>query len=324
MPSPPETDRRHRLTTFVAALVVGALVAWQSRINGELAERVGGGFLAAAISFGTGLVMVAVIVVARTELRRSIALIPAAIRAGGLRPWHLLGGLGGAWLVTTQGLVVTVVGVTIFTIAVVAGQVSGSLFVDRAGLSPAGRMPVTRNRAVAALIALCAVALAGMQGGELGLSVVVLLAVSAGLGISVQQAINARVAVATHQPLAATLVNFIVGFTALALVCIALLVTGVTTFAGWPTQWWLYLGGPIGVTFIALAAWAVRRVGVLVFGLLSIGGQLLGSVAMDLLAPTGQTTLGWLQWLGLFLIAAAVLLATMPQDRFGWAALRRS
>ena len=133
MPSPPETDRRHRLTTFVAALVVGALVAWQSRINGELAQRVGGGFLAAAISFGTGLVMVAVIVVARTELRGSIALIPAAIRAGGLRPWHLLGGLGGAWLVTTQGLVVTVVGVTIFTIAVVAGQVSGSLFVDRAG-----------------------------------------------------------------------------------------------------------------------------------------------------------------------------------------------
>jgi bacterial/archaeal transporter family-2 protein len=237
--------------------------------------------------------------VLRPRLRRSVTLIPAAVRSGGLRAWHLLGGLGGAWLVTTQGLVVTVVGVTIFTIAVVAGQVSGSLFVDRAGLSPAGRMPVTRNRAVAALVALAAVALASMQGGQVGL------------------AINARVAVATHQPLAATLVNFIVGFSALMLICIVLLATGVATFAGWPTQWWLYLGGPIGVTFIALAAWAVRRVGVLVFGLLSIGGQLLGSVAMDLIAPTGQATLGWLQWLGLLLIAGAVALATLPQDRFG-------
>ncbi|MCU0296219.1 MAG: DMT family transporter [Candidatus Nanopelagicales bacterium] len=315
---------RHRLATFLAAVTVGALVAWQSRINAELATAVGGGFLAAAISFGTGLILVGLVVVLRPRLRRSVTLIPTAVRSGGLRAWHLLGGLGGAWLVTTQGLVVTVVGVTIFTIAVVAGQVSGSLLVDRAGLSPAGRMPVTRNRAVAALVALGAVALASVQGGQVGLSLVVLLAVSAGLGISVQQAINARVAVATHQPLTATLVNFIVGFTALILICVVLLATGVADFAGWPTQWWLYLGGPIGVTFIALAAWAVRRVGVLVFGLLSIGGQLLGSVAMDLVAPTGQTTLGWLQWLGLLLIAAAVALATLPQDRFGKAVLRRS
>ena len=67
----------------------------------------------------------------------------------------------------------------------------------------------------------------------------------------------------------------------------------------WPDQWWLYLGGPIRVAFIALAAWAVRGVGVLVFGLLSIAGQLLGSVILDLAAPAEGITFGWPQWLAL-------------------------
>lgn len=305
-----------RGVTILAALLVGVLVAVQSRINADLTMRVGNGVVAAAISFGTGLVLVAVLIASRAEYRASMARIPAAIRAGGLRWWQLLGGLGGAWLVTTQGLVVTVVGVTTFTISVVAGQVTGSLLVDRAGLSPAGRMPVTANRAVAAAVAFLAVGLAGLQGTSFTLSWIVVLAVSAGLGIAVQQAVNARVGAAARQPLAATLVNFVVGFAALLAVSVALLASEVTTFGGWPTQWWLYLGGPIGVTFIALAAWAVHGVGVLVFGLLSIGGQLLGSVAVDLIAPAHATAFGWPQWAGLLLIAGAVALATTPgRDR---------
>lgn len=311
-----------RPLTIAAALGVGVMVALQSRINAELSERVGAGVLGAAISFGTGLLLVAAIVASRREYRRSFATIPGLVRNGGLRWWHLVGGLGGAWLVTTQGIVVGVVGVTTFTVGVVAGQVTGSLLVDKYGLSPAGRLAVTANRAVAAAVALLAVIFSGMQAGGFGLSAVVLLAVSAGFGISVQQAINARVAVATRQPLAATLVNFIVGCIGLFVVSAVVLATGNATFGGWPSEWWLYLGGPIGVTFIALAAWAVHGVGVLVFGLLSIAGQLLGSVMLDLFAPAHATSFGWPQWLGLTFIAVAVGLATLPQDRFARAALR--
>lgn len=300
-----------REITIVAALLVGVLVAVQSRINAELTDYVGSGVVAAAISFGTGLVLVVVVIASKAAYRASIPRIIHALRGHRLRWWQLLGGLGGAWLVTTQGLVVTVVGVTTFTIAVVAGQVTGSLLVDRAGLSPAGRLAVTPNRAVAAVVAFVAVMLAGMHGSSVSLSWVVLLAVSAGLGIAVQQAINARVAVAAGQPLAATLVNFVVGFTGLLLVSLAVLGSGAATFGSWPGQWWLYLGGPIGAAFIALAAWAVHGVGVLVFGLLSIAGQLLGSVVIDLVAPAHATSFGWPQWLGLGLIAVAVALATI-------------
>ena len=61
--------------------------------------------------------------------------------------------------------------------------------------------------------------------------------------------------------------------------------------------------------FIALAAGGAR-VGVLVFGLLSIAGQLLGSVILDLAAPAEGITFGWPQWLALGLIALATLIAT--------------
>ena len=185
-----------------------------------------------------------------------------------------------------------------------------ALLVDRAGLSPAGHLPISGNRVVAAVVALTAVVVSGLQAGVSEVSWIVVLAVSAGLGIAVQQAINGRVAVATGQPMAATGVNFLVGFSSLFLLSLVVVATGVTAIGTFPAQWWLYVGGPIGVLFIALAAWAVRGVGVLVFGLLSIAGQLLGSVVIDVVAPSGNTGFGWSEGVALALVALAVLLAT--------------
>lgn len=288
---------------------MGVLVAFQSKVNAELAGYVGGGLPAAVISFGTGLVLLLVVLAFRADMRSGLAGLPGHVRSGSLRWWYLLGGVGGAWLVTTQGLVVVSVGVTVFMVAVVAGQVTGSLGVDRAGLSPAGVLPVSGQRGIAAGLALVAVALGGWSPQGSAVSWVVLLAVSAGLGISVQQAVNARVSVAARSPMVAATVNFTVGFTALVLVFGVLVAFGAAHFGEWPTQWWLYLGGPAGVAFIALAAWAVRGLGVLVFSLLAIAGQLLGAVLTDLVLPTPGGSLGWPQWVGLALVALAVWLA---------------
>lgn len=295
-------------------MVVGVLVAFQSKINAELAGFVGGGLPAAAISFGTGLILLLVLVAIRPEVRSGVAGLPGHVRAGRLRAWYLLGGLGGAWLVTTQGLVVVPVGVTIFMVSVVAGQVTGSLGVDRIGLSPAGVLPVTRQRGIASALALVAVGFGGWSPNGGSVSWVVLLAVSAGLGISVQQAVNARVSVAAQSPTVAATVNFVVGFTALALVFAVLVLLGAAEFGHWPAQWWLYLGGPAGVAFIALAAWAVRGLGVLAFSLLAIAGQLVGAVVTDLVFPAADSVLGWPQWFGLALIAVAVWLAALRRD----------
>ena len=44
---------------------------------------------------------------------------------------------------------------------------------------------------------------------------------------------------------------------------------------------------------IAGAAWVVPSLGLLVFSLLSVFGQLVGAFLLDLLAPTPGTTVGW-------------------------------
>jgi len=297
----------------LAALVVGALVALQSRINAELAQYVGGALIAATITFGTGLVLALAIVAAKPALRRGFRTLRAALGQGRLRWWQLLGGLGGAWLVTTQGMVITVVGVTVFTVAVVAGQVSGSLVADRLGLSPAGVLPITGRRAAAALVAFAAVVVSGLthveDGAGIQVGVAVALAVTAGLGISIQQAINGRVSQASGQAMVAATVNFIVGMTALVVATTLLLALNVIAFGTWAPHWWLYVGGPIGLAFIALAAWAVHSLGVLTFGLLAIAGQLLGSVVLDLVVPATTTDFDYLQIVGLALVAVAVWLA---------------
>ena len=310
--------RQHQLAT-VAAIVVGLMVAAQSRINGdlaaELAESAGSttaaGIQAALLSFATGLVLLAAVAVVLPRMRRGLAGLAAAVRQRKLLPWQLLGGLGGAWLVTTQGLTVPTLGVALFIVAVVAGQTAASLGVDAAGLGPAGRMPVTGRRVLAAALALLAVAVtalpridadAGAAAGFLAL-----LVISAGAGIAVQQALNGRVAVAARYPPAAAVVNFVIGTAALMVVTLA----GLLAF-GWgvgelPDQPVLYLSGPLGVAFIAIAAWAVPVVGVLAFGLASISGQLVGGAVLDLLLPQPGVTVGPGLVIGIALTVLAVL-----------------
>lgn len=300
---------------------MGALVALQSRINAELADEVGGGLPAAAISFGTGLVLALGWVAASPRLRAALARIPAALRSGSLRRWQLLGGAGGAWLVTTQGIVVGVVGVTLFIVGVVAGQVTGSLLVDRFGLSPAGVLPVNLLRGAAALLAVASVVVSGwgsFTAGGSAAALAVALSASAGFGISVQQAINARVSAAADDAMAAATVNFTVGLSVLLSVLLAGLALGLIDVQPLPASPLLYAGGPIGVLFIALAAWAVRRLGVLTFGLLSIAGQLSGALLLDLLQPAADAPFGPGGAAGLVLVAAAVWLAgrgsTLPRS----------
>ena len=308
---------------MVSAVVVGLLVSAQSRINASLAEEfaaAGEGdtqaaIHAAAISFATGLVLVLAIVLLSPSLRRTSHGVVAALRLGSLRPWYLLGGMGGAWLVTTQGLTVPTLGVAPFLVAVVAGQSMGSIFVDGIGLGPLGRIHPTARRVLAAGLALVGVAIAvaprlgAVDGVSLEVLVLAALALSAGVGVSVQQALNGRVAVAAGRPLSAAAVNFTVGFTTVVLVLgLAMLVSG-GQLAPLPDALWLYVGGPLGVAFIVIAAWVVPLVGVLRFALAAISGQLLGGAILDLLAPLGDVTLAPLTLVGIVVAFLGVVVA---------------
>jgi transporter family-2 protein len=299
------------------AVVVGVLVALQSRINGQLTVRLhGDGIFAATISFGTGLLLLAVVMMFSTRGRSAFADLPRYVRSKQLRPWELFGGLGGATLVASQSIVVPHTGVAPYTISTVAGQTANSVVVDRLGLAPGGRRPVTWQRVVAAVLATSAVAIAvlGRSGGHSVSLYFVLFPLLAGALIAVQQAFNAKVAVTTGAPLTATFLNFVVGFGALvAVLGIEHLISG-KPLATPPTaagELWIYLGGPIGALFIAGASVAVAPLGVLVFGLFSIIGQLLGALTLDLFVPTAGAHVGWQTFVAIGVTASAVALASL-------------
>lgn len=279
-------------------LTIGAGVAVQARINGALGERLHDGVAAAVISFGTGLAALLVAVAVSGRLRAGLRQVRRSVATRELRPWQLLGGLCGAAFVASQGLTVAALGVTAFTVAVVAGQVVSSLVVDRLGLGPSGRTPVTARRMGGAGLAVVAVLLAGSSGSgpagtggamtvirEVPASLLIVLPALAGIGLAWQQAVNGQVGT-VGGPIAATLINFGLGLAALVLIEAVVL-----TRAGWPSEFptepWLYVGGIIGVTFIALGVLVVRWIGVLLLGLTSVAGQLLASVFLDWLTPTG-------------------------------------
>jgi len=260
-----------------AAVASGALVALQQRVNGELAVSLDDAVLAAVVSFGTGLALVlAVLAVRRTARARVGALLTI--------PWHWrLGGLGGATLVVVGAAAAPRIGVALFTVGLVAGTTLGGLAVDVAGLGPGGHQPVTGPRLTGAGLGLLAIAAGATHGLRSANPWLLLAVVAAGSCISYQQAVNGQVRAATDA-VVATLQNFVVGLSALVLgLLLRAELVGVHADA-WPgaDRWWLYLGGPLGASFVAVAAVVVRRLGVLRLGLAVTAGQLVGGLALDL------------------------------------------
>lgn len=289
---------------LAASVGSGALVALQARVNGELGSRLDDALLAAVVSFGTGLVAVALVVGLRPAAR---AKLPALRDTSW---WHRLGGLGGAGLVAVGAYAAPRIGVALLTVGIVAGQTTGGLLVDRVGLGPSGRRAFSTARVAGAALCLVAVLVAA-AGKGLGDAepLLLVLVVAAGFAISVQQALNGRVRAATGDASVATLVNFVVGTT--VLVAAWLVVSQVTERGDidWPGQWWLYVGGPLGATFVAVAAVVVKRLGVLRLGLAVISGQLLGAVVLDLVSPAADHGVAAATLLGAALTLVAVVVS---------------
>lgn len=274
-----------------AALVLcglgGVASAAQSAANAELGQRIGSPALAALTN----------IVVGWAVLLAAWPLLPVA--AGRLRDrlrrppgrrlpwWTYLGGAGGAFFVAAGAFAVPVLGVAAFAIAQVTGSGAGALAVDRAGLAPAGRLQVTWPRVGGALLGMAAVALSqvGRPVGDLTPGFL-LLGVCAGAAVSVQSALNGRVAVAGG-PVAGTVVNYLVALPLLAAFAAGAGLAGPGWPSAWPTQWYLYLGGALGVVIVTTLVVTVPVVGVLRSGLLLVAGQLAGALVLDAAIPGG-------------------------------------
>ena len=118
---------------LAGSAAAGVLVAVQSRINGQLSDGLGRPLAAALWSFGSGLVLLTLLLLV-PSIRQGVLRIPAAVRRGRLRWWECAGGLAGALFVSAQTYAVPLVGVALSSVAVVGGQTLSGLAVDRLGI----------------------------------------------------------------------------------------------------------------------------------------------------------------------------------------------
>lgn len=310
------------MTPGQRAFVAGALLAvtaagtsLQARFNASLLDEVANAAEVSLINLAGAFIVISVVVLVRRDLRAAWIRAYRGLRAGALRPWEVLGGLGGAFFVAVQGAGAQVIGVAVFTVAVVAGQTASAIALDRVGLGPAGRVPVTNRRVIGAALAVVAVllpAISRLNAPTFGLIVAAIIALSlaAGAVSSMQGALNGRVGAFAGQPLIGAWGNFAVGSAVLALVVGVSIAVTPADWSGLPWgQPWLLAAGTLGLAYVATATWAVRIMGILLTSLISVVGLLIGALAVDVLAPTRGAVVDLLLLVGIVLSALGVVLA---------------
>jgi transporter family-2 protein len=309
----------NRLGYFLAvvfSVVAGVGVAIQSRVNGELGLALANGSLAALFSFGSGLVLLLLALVVWRPGRVGLSQVRLALKERALPWWSILGGLAGGFFVLSQGLVGGIIGVALFSVAVVTGQTLGSVIIDSRGLFGATKMPLTPPRLVGSLIVLLGVVVAASvwSEGSLALGWPMLLPLFAGITVGWQQAVNGRVRRVAQSSLTATVLNFFFGTVAL-LVVFAVSLPFIALPDVWPGAWWLYSGGIVGAGFIAIQAFTVNRIGVLALGVSLVAGQIIGALVLDWVFPVASSRITVWTIVGALLALAGSALVTLTKKR---------
>jgi transporter family-2 protein len=272
------------------------MIALQSRANGELSHILGNSTEAALVSFGSGLIVIALITPFNSAIKNGIRNLQSAVKAKEIPMWRLFAGVLGGSFVALQTQVVPLIGVALYSVASIAGQTATSLVVDRIGLTGGGKKLISKRRVTAALITVFAVLISVLDRISIASFSVfaVLLAVLAGALVGVQRALNGQINEHSKASFTTSLLNFVMGTSTLVILLFALLIFKGDAIVPLPSgPWWVYTGGTIGVIYIAFTSTIVQHLGVLTFTLFSVGGTLIGSLLLDIFSPTNGNTVSW-------------------------------
>jgi transporter family-2 protein len=272
------------------------MIALQSRANGELSHILGNSTEAALVSFGSGLIVIALITPFNSAIKNGIRNLQSAVKAKEIPRWRLFAGVLGGSFVALQTQVVPLIGVALYSVASIAGQTATSLVVDRIGLTGGGKKLISKRRVTAALITVFAVLISVLDRISIASFSVfaVLLAVLAGALVGVQRALNGQINEHSKASFTTSLLNFVMGTSTLVILLFALLIFKGDAIVPLPSgPWWVYTGGTIGVIYIAFTSTIVQHLGVLTFTLFSVGGTLIGSLLLDIFSPTNGNTVSW-------------------------------
>jgi len=300
------------------AALSGAMIALQARANGELSHRLDNGLQAALVSFGSGLIIIFIITLFNSKIKEGIKNLRQSVTNKEIARWKLFAGALGGSFVAIQTQIVPLIGVAIYSVASIAGQTAMSLIVDRIGLTGGGKKLISPRRVLAAFLTVLAVLVSVWD--RIDANNLSMLAVTAGgvagAIVGIQRALNGQINEHSHQSFTTSLLNFMTGTAFLLVLIIAGILLGRNELSPLPSgPWWIYTGGVIGVIYIAFTSTIVQHLGVLTFTLFSVGGQLVGSLVIDLISPTDGVSVSAYLVTGIVMTYAGVVAGGVSNQR---------
>ena len=302
---------------LLIALAMGLLMPFQTAANSRLRGAVGPAYVSTLVSFS-----VSTLALLLVSLLAGIPILPTEQMLTEA-PWW-------SWFVGIVAVVTITIAIHLFKeigqlqalIIPMFSQLIFSLMIDHFGWFGAKVIPLGTNRIIGALLLIIGVILvvilprlrnqpaAGTSAGSRRIFWQLMAIVSGCLSASITGA-YAQLASIVGNPVQATTVAFFVATMALLLFCTCL---GKTQLVGKALSreypWWMWTGGLCGAIIVFGNAWLVPKVGVGVFSMALLVGQLALSMLMEhngwLGAPRKRIT--WPQALGILLMLAGVAL----------------
>lgn len=299
-----------RALLYVDALVCGLCVSTQSGINGRFAGIIESSLAPSFLSFAVGTVVIFLALGAR-ELRTHLsgpspASIPVPTTPGTPvtspsaphRPFrlpYLLAGVLGATFVFTTVLVPQQIGLALFFVMAVTGQLVGSLVLDTIHFLDIPHRPLTVGRVLGVLVLVTGSVLAAVEqfvsgrSGSVGGGATAgycVLALVCGSLLPIQAAINRRMTLVLKNVGLAVGISFLCGTLALFLAVIieystrAELLDALGNLRG-GFEWYMAFAGFIGIFYVGSATIFGPRLGLSIFFVCVIAGQLASSLAYD-------------------------------------------
>lgn len=140
-------------------------------------------------------------------------------------------------------------------------------------------------------------------------SIAILLAAGTGVAIAVQATANSRLNQSTGQPFWAAYFSILGTIAFSTLVMLALRPEAPSMEAIRATQWWQWIGGPLGALIVLAGALLVPHLGSAKFIAFVVAGQLLASILLDHFSlmglPFSSASIGKI--VGALLVVAGVI-----------------
>ena len=301
---------------LIIALAMGLLVPLQTAANSRLRGVVGPAYVSTLVSFS-----VSTLALLLVSLLAGIPILPTSQMLADAPCWSWFVGIVAVVTITIAIHLFKEIGQLQAIVIPMFSQLIFSLLIDHFGWFGARVIPLGTNRIIGSLLLVAGFVLvvilpklkAGLPtaGSATGSRMTFwqLMAVLSGcLSASITGA-YAQLSAIVGNPIQATTVAFFVATVALLLFCTCMGKTQLVARAlSRDYPWWMWIGGLCGAVIVLGNAWLVGELGVGVFTMSLLVGQLALSLLMEHLGWLGapRNRVSWWQVLGIMLMLAGV------------------